>query len=148
MSRRGTIKEYAEELLCHVSFVDIYGRDIGYDYVHILAMIRKRFPKSSATRAGGNFGRGGFTKAALRYIRAQMTCRLPARLRSRRRMAREYTRVLLTHKNAAGVGLTFLSVRRRVRVKFPEQPMLSMHHVVGNMVRRGVVMPTRPGDAT
>lgn len=143
--RHGTIREYASKLLRHVDFIDIYGRKIGYSYSHILALINERFPQSSG--AGGNRGRKGFTYRALRDARDAMVGPRPARLISRRRLAREYTRSALLFTRDDQTGLSFQTIRKRIRAKFPEQQLLSLTHVERGLIRQGFNVPKVRGKA-
>lgn len=49
------IREYAEKLICLVRYRDPDGRDIGYDYEYIRALILRRFP--IVTRNGPHKGK-------------------------------------------------------------------------------------------
>lgn len=108
MSRYKTIKEYAQLLLVKVDFVDAYGRNIGYDYERILEKIKLEFPRARTT------------KRALRHILyygLDRSVRLPARLRSRKVLAREYAKMLLT-KSEDGVGFSHKNIQDRAYSKF------------------------------
>lgn len=114
--RTGTIREYAEELLIAVHFVDLDGRKIGYDHVEIVAMIKARFPKS---RVSASLLRTWYAYTLRVEGRHHMPVR-PRSRRPRRSLARNYTRTLLMHVDRNGVGLSFNTIQRRVAKMFPD----------------------------
>jgi len=136
MSRSpGPVKARTEELLAAVSFVDIHGRKIGYDYGTIMEMIKAEFPNSR------------ISSRVLRTKNAyDMQCagiQLPVRRRSRKVLAREYTHALLL-QNEGMLGLSLRTIRTRIRKKFPGIPVLSLGHVEAYLIRRGYQVPFRP----
>lgn len=139
MSKTLTITSYAEQLLQHVHYVDIYGRNVGLDFHTIRAMIKEKFPKASASQA------------VLRYIKCRMVAasvQLPARPRvrsgSRIRPAANYTRALLMRKSEDGLGLTFRKVTKLVRESYPEVKPMSLMHVCRQLRAHGFTPPDRP----
>lgn len=133
--RTGTIREYARELLLRVSFVDVFGRNVGYDYQYILSLIKKAFPRSNTTP------RLLWWEAA--ELRSE-GIRIPARRTSRRVAARDYTRALLMVSESTGYGLSNSAIRNKVRARFPEVRALSLIQVRSYMVRAGLKPPPRP----
>jgi hypothetical protein len=132
-----TAKQYAQDLLTQINYVDVFGRNVGLDYQHILICLKKEFPKSNTSIKE-------LQKTAY-GMNAQGT-RLPARRRSRRILARDFARSLLIQADADDVGLSYLSIRSRVRVRFPEQKLLSLSQMRGHLSRAGIKLPaSRPG---
>jgi hypothetical protein len=107
-SRADTIKKFARDYFTRVNFVDIYGRRVGFDYEHILAELRKEFPKAKTS------------KRWLRMMAYELNgvVRMPMRRRSRRALAESYAEVLLLRRNSSRV---YSDVSREVKKKFPDQ---------------------------
>lgn len=139
MSRvaRKTIKEFACKMFVRVNYIDIDGRNVGYDYDYILAEVKKQFPNASTS------------KRWLRKMAYDLngTVRMPVRRRSRYALARGYAMVLLL-KAENGVGLSYHSIWHRVHRKFPD-------HTPGSSVLRSLevqlrhrefVIPPRPEE--
>lgn len=103
-----TIKEFAHDYFLRVNYVDIYGRNVGYDYDHILAEIKKQFPKSKTSRRW------------LRIMAYELngSARMPVRRRSRRALAEGYAEVLLLRRSG---GSVHRHVTEAVKKKFPDQ---------------------------
>jgi hypothetical protein len=134
--RFSTIKEYAVFLLVKTDFVDCYGRNIGHDYETILAKIKREFPHARTT------------KRALRYVLygIDQKVRLPARHRSRKILAREFARALLTQTDESGVGFSFDTIRLRTRSRFRGAPALSIRTLKSfteTLIREKIKLPER-----
>ncbi len=142
MSRRKpkfkTIKSCAEHLLLTVSYVDTFGRNVGYDYQQILTMLKHEFPNSATTMKE-------LQKLAYSVGEYQ---RLPVRRRSRRILANDYTRTLVLRRDVTtGLGLSYKAISAMVRAKFPERPKPSICQIsnhAGWATRMGVSLPERP----
>jgi hypothetical protein len=139
--RKGTIKAYANELLTKVSFTDIYGRHVGFDYLYILSLIKSKFPNS------------GITIRVLRWAAYELnrddTVRVPARRHSRRLLARDFTRALLMETDPeTNLGLSNRAIGDRVRSKFPEIRPLTLSKMRTQLVRAGMNPPPRPPTPT
>lgn len=136
--RTGTIREYAEKLLTEVSFVDLDGRKIGYDYATVAAMVTDRFPKS---RVSASLLRTWYAYAM--RVEGQ---RMPVRCRSRRLLARNYTRVLLMQTDKGGIGLSFNTIQRRVAKRFPDVEVRSKTSLSATISRlkQQYTFPPRP----
>ena len=108
-AERGTIKEFACEYFTRVNYVDIYGREVGFEYDFILAEIKRHFPKAKTS------------KRWLRMMAYELngTTRMPARIRSRRILAEGYAMVLLLRRS--GRRSVYMTVTRDVKLKFPDQ---------------------------
>jgi hypothetical protein len=138
MTPKQTIKGFAQELLARVDFHDCYGRPIGLDYITMLAMIRREFPRARTTRN------------ALKYIYDSLdrsSIRLPARYRSRKILAREYVKALLLHPSA----LTHHNIYQRVRRKFGDTPIevrsvRRIERLALSMERQGFKVMARADD--
>lgn len=130
------IKPYVEELLTTILFVDVdTGRGVGYDYASVVALVKKRFPKSrvSVRNLWGWYA----------YNMQSVGKRLPVRRRSRRILARDYTRALLMAKDSNGVGKPFASVTREVNKVFPEVLLHSTSTEAKFMEKIGYKLPPR-----
>jgi len=130
-----TIKRFAHEYFVKVSFVDIYGRNIGYDYSTILAEIKKHFPHANTSRRW---------LQDMAYV-LNRSERLPVRRRSRRALAQEYAlSMLLRQRN--GAGLKYASIGAACRSKFPDQrtSVASLRKLEGHLRRLEFTVPTRP----
>lgn len=108
-----TITEEAEALLTEVSYVDLWGREVGLTYTAILARLHADFPKARTSL-------GSLRKIA--YALNGSKQRMPVRRRSAKILARDYARALLVQEDQ-GVGLPFGRISRRVRQKFPMHPI-------------------------
>lgn len=135
MNRPGSVRARVEQLLTAVSFVDIYGRPIGYDYAAIVKMIKRDFPHS---RISVKVLKDWYT-----YRMQGEGKRLPVRRKSRKVLVRDYTRTLLL-QNKDDLGLSLRSIKDRVRKKFPGVTPLSLGHVEAYLIRRGHRVPFRP----
>lgn len=107
-TKAATIKKFAREFFTRVNFIDVYGRNVGYDYEHILAELRKEFPKAKTS------------KRWLRMMAYELNgvVRMPMRRRSRRALAESYAEVLLLRRSGDKV---YSNVTVEVKKKFPEQ---------------------------
>jgi hypothetical protein len=130
-ARKLTIKEFACERFVSVNYVDVYGRNIGYDYEFILAEIKKKFPEAKTS------------KRWLRMMAYELnnTARIPARRRSRRALAEGYAEALLLQPEAK----TYRNITRAVRRKFDEQRITSaeLRRVEQSLLSRGFTVPAR-----
>lgn len=103
-----TIKQFAHDYFLKVSFVDIYGRNIGYDYSYILAKIKEQFPNARTSRRW---------LQDMAYI-FNRTEKFPVRRRSRQALAEDYAMALLLKKNGPN---TYSNIAGAVRRKFPDR---------------------------
>lgn len=127
--KRLTIKKFAHDYFMRISFIDIYGRKVGYDYNFILQEIKTNFP-------GARTSRRWLQDMAYVLNRSE---RLPVRRRSRRALAEDYAMALLLRPSQYG------SIRDAVKKKFPEHGT-STHSLQSLEVRlrnRGFVIPSR-----
>lgn len=139
-SKYKTVKQYAQELLLRVNYVDAFGRNVGFDYLYILALLKKEFPGSNTTIKE-------LQKVAY-STRDSTDGRLPVRRRSRKILARDFARSLLLLKDDDGNGLSYQAIARRVKLRFPDTPKLSVCQVrstAGHLSRAGKALPPRPG---
>lgn len=107
--RKRPIHDFVCEQLKRVSYVDIDGRSVGYDYQSILDALRVAFPASRTT------GRA----IAVIAKDLNITQRLPVRIRSRRRLAYGYARSLMVSV-ATPTPETLMPISETVAQKFPE----------------------------
>lgn len=111
--RRQTIKDFARNYFTQVNYVDVFGRNIGFDYEHILAAIRAKFPNAKTS------------KRWLRMMAYELNgvVPMPARRRSRRALAEEFAMSLLVRRvrGSDTRGMRFDHIVRIVREKFPDQ---------------------------
>lgn len=130
--KRVTIKSFAHEYLVKTSFVDIYGRNIGYDYSFILAEIKKQFPHARTTRR---------LLQDMAYI-LNRDERFPVRRRSRRALAEDYAMALLLRRNSRNV---YRNVATAVKKKFPDhRPTLDRIKALDVWLsRKGFPIPPR-----
>lgn len=101
-----TIKQCAQDLLLRINYVDIDGRNVGFDYRYILDEIKVHFPTSRTSRK---------ELQKIAYAMNADGLRLPARKRSRAIMAREYAQALAVK----GLVAYYPSLRRKVLARFP-----------------------------
>lgn len=107
-----TIKQLAHDYFTRVNYVDIYGRNVGFDYDYILAEIKKEFPAAKTS------------KRWLRMMAYELngSVRMPMRRRARRGLAEGYAMTLLLKTIRGGViGSRLDNIVTAVRAKFPEQ---------------------------
>jgi hypothetical protein len=130
---RITIKSFANDYFTRVSFVDIHGRNIGYDYDHILNEIKIKFPKARTSRHW-------LQKMAYTLNREM---RLPVRRRSRVALAEEYAKTLLLRRTDADV---YSKVAYLVHKKFPDQrvPPSRLRSLEVGLCNHGFPIPPRP----
>jgi hypothetical protein len=124
-----TIKKFAHDYFMRVSFIDIYGRNIGYDYDFILEEIKRTFPDARTSRRW---------LQDMAYI-LNRSARLPVRRRSRRTLAEDYAMSLLLRPYLYG------SVRDAVRKKFPEHgtSLRTLRSLEVRLRNRGFTIPPR-----
>lgn len=129
--KRLTIKTFAHEYFTRVSFVDIYGRNIGYDYDFILHEIKRNFP-------GAKTSRRWLQNMAYVLNRSE---KLPARRRSRRSLAEDFAMSLLIKPSRTSIN----GIRVDVRQKFSDQTVtISMLRSLEVRLRnRGFEIPLR-----
>jgi hypothetical protein len=129
--RKRTIKEFACDYFVKVNYIDVYGRNIGYDYEYILAKIKKQFPEAKTS------------KRWLRMMAYELnnTSRIPARRRSRRALAEGYAETLLLRS-----AKTYSNITRTVHRKFDDQniPSAELHRIEKSLLNRGFTVPVRP----
>jgi hypothetical protein len=134
---KSTIKEFACDFFVKVNYVDVYGRNVGYDYEFILAEIKKRFPEAKTS------------KRWLRMMAYELnnTIRIPARRRSRRALAEGYAEVLLLRPGRTGAK-AYSNISQDVRKKFVEQsiPPSDLRRVERSLISRGFAVPARPNS--
>lgn len=104
-SRAHTIKEFARAFYVKVNFVDIHGRNIGYDYSFILAKIKEQFPNSKTSR-------DWVRKMASELNQHE---KMPIRGRRNRGTAQSYAMTRLLRTSAR-----YDEIARSVREKFPD----------------------------
>lgn len=133
-AEHGTIKEFAREYFLRVNFVNIYGRNVGYDYDYILAEIKKQFPTARTS------------KRWLRMMAYELTgtVRMPMRRRSRRGLAEAYAEVLLLRRGSG--RHVHKNITQDVKQKFPEQRIsaATLCHLERTLINRGFKVPPRP----
>jgi hypothetical protein len=124
-----TIKRFAHDYFMRVSFVDIYGRNIGYDYDFILAEIRATFPGARTSRRW---------LQDMAYV-LNRSAKLPVRRRSRRALSEDFAMALLLRP------IRYVSICNAVRNKFPDhvQTLKSLRSLEGRLKNRGFVVPER-----
>lgn len=120
-----TIKEAAEDLLMQVSYVDVYGRNVGLTYRAILKRLHDNFPAGSKNWPGLKTSLRSLQMIA--YALNGSRCKMPVRRRSSKVLARDYARVLLVDT----AGYSFKQIARKVKVKFPEYDTLSHEQMTG-----------------
>ena len=115
-----------------LSFVDVYGHAIGYDYDFILAEIKKKFPEAKTS------------KVWLRRMAYELneTVRMPARCRACRRLAESYAKVLLLRRSGPSV---YRNVTKAVKEKFPERHFSApeLRQIERSLRNRGFTIPPR-----
>lgn len=134
-----TVKQYAQELLVRVNYVDAFNRNVGFDYRYILVMLKKEFPRSNTTIK---------ELQKIAYSMNGTNVRLPVRRRSRRILARDFARALLIATDESGQGLSYQVIASRVKARFPDTHKLSVCQVrstAGHLSRAGKALPNRPG---
>ena len=132
-SARTTIKSFANEYFTRVSFVDIHGRKIGYDYDHILDEIKIKFPNARTSRH--------WLRKMAYTLNREM--RLPVRRRSRAALAEEYAMSLLRRLSGRHV---YKNVGSLVQEKFPgHRPNpTKLRSLDARLRNRGFKIPPRP----
>lgn len=118
-----TIKDAADDLLMQVSYVDVYGRNVGLTYSVILKRLHELFPNGSPNWPGYRTSLGSLRKMA--YAINGSSSKMPVRRRSTRILARDYARALLVEINKkTGTGHSLKAISRRVKKKFPDYPII------------------------
>lgn len=130
---RLTIKKFAHDYFTRVSFVDIHGRNIGYDYDFILSEVKRAFPHARTSRPW-------LQKMAYTLNR---DARLPVRRRSRLALSEEFAKALLLHRNGHHV---YRDIGTTVQRKFPEyRPTPArLKSLEASLRNRGFKIPPRP----
>ncbi len=124
-----TVKEAAEALLLQVSYVDIYGRKVGLTYKAILKKLHESFPNGSP-----NWPKYRTSLRSLQMVAYALNGsdkKMPVRRRSSKVLARDFARVLLLKTDENGKGLSYVSIARQVKRKFPEYDYLSAEQLGG-----------------
>lgn len=135
-----TIKDWARNALSEVNYVDIWGRRVGFDYIHVLTQLKKAFPNSHTSMVW-------LRKMAYEF---NTTMRMPVRRRSRRILAREYAKALLimtAHGSDRGYALR--EIGRLVKKKFPDQPTPNeqqLYRTAVYLAFKGFTVPKFRGD--
>jgi hypothetical protein len=131
LSRKQTIKDFARDYFTRVNYVDVYGRNIGYDYSFILAEIKKQFPEARTSRRW---------LQDMAYI-VNRNEKLPARRRSRRALAEGFAMAKLIDPR----GLRYKSVRGAVKIKFPDHPssIETLRLLEAKLRRKRFIIPVR-----
>jgi hypothetical protein len=131
-SRAQTIKDFAHDYFLRVNYVDIYGRKVGYDYNHILAEIKAKFPTARTS------------KRWLRKMAYELSGSGKMPMRRRSGLAEGYAMSLLLVIEK-GRALNFNSIQCRVFRKFGVKPMT---HELTRLERRlrflKFTVPPRP----
>jgi hypothetical protein len=121
------------------SYVDIYSRNVGFDYHFILRKLNEVFPGSKTTLK---------ELQKLAYFMNGSGLRLPVRRRSLRVLSRDYVRVLLTWRDKNGSGFSYQRISYQARQKFPgaaEFTLRQIRSTAGQLTRKGIELPNRPG---
>lgn len=131
--KRLTIKKFAHDYFMRVSFVDIYGRNIGYDYDLILDEIKTNFPGARTSRRW---------LQDMAYV-LNRSAKLPVRRRSRRALSEDYAMSLLLRRGGVHV---YRDVATTVQKKFPEhRPTPARLKSIEVWLRnKGYTIPPRP----
>jgi len=117
--KKKTIKEWAHAYLLRVNYTDINGRGVGFDYGHILTKLKETFPHANTSHRW-------LLKMAYEL---NGVARLPVRRRSRKILARDFARSLLVEVDGQGNGLPYNTIRRRVKARFPDLPIMSIFQI-------------------
>lgn len=128
-SKHKTVKAAAEALLLQVSYVDIYGRNVGLTYKTILKKLHEGFPNGSPNWPGFRTSLRSLQMVA--YALNGSDRKMPVRRRSLKVLARDFARTLLLKTDDTGTGLSYVSIARRTKSKFPEYPYLSAEQLAG-----------------
>ena len=142
-----TIKEAAQDLLMEVSYVDVYGRNVGLTYDAILKRLHDNFPAGSKNWPGLRTSLRSLQMIA--YALNGSRCKMPVRRRSPKVLARDYARALLMQTYDFGTtGYSFKQIARMVKRKFPEYGTLSHEQMVGlsRHLSKHFKLPPRPED--
>jgi hypothetical protein len=144
-----TIKEAAEDLLMQVSYVDVYGRNVGLTYRAILKKLHESFPQGSKNWPGLKTSLRSLQMIA--YALNGSRCKMPVRRRSSKVLARDYARALLVEvadDHYTGYGYSFKQIARKVKAKFPEYDSLSAEQLTGLSLHlsKHFKLPPRPSD--
>jgi hypothetical protein len=109
-SRVLTIKEFARDYYMKVNFVDIHGRNIGYDYSYIFAKVKARFPNSRTSRDW------------VRKMASELNAyeKLPIRGRLSKVTAQAYAMTLLLRRSGK---YAHKSIAKSVKKNFPTRPV-------------------------
>lgn len=130
-----TIKKFAHDYFMRVSFVDIHGRNIGYDYDFILEEIKANFPGARTSRR---------LLQDMAYI-LNRSERLPVRRRSRRALSEEYAMSLLLRRSGRRV---YSNIADDVKKKFHEHrpTKARLRSLEVRLRNRNFPIPPRPSN--
>ncbi len=130
-SRAQTIRAFAHEYFLRVNYVDVYGRNIGYDYEFILAEIKRAFPTARTS------------KIWLRRMAYELngSTRMPVRRRSRKALAEGFAMSLLVKQSR----LSLNGIRVDVKRKFPDQTvtLAEIKKLERHLVSTNFIVPSR-----
>lgn len=130
--KRLTIKMFARDYFQRVNYVDVYGRNVGFDYAFILEEIKKQFPTAKTS------------KTWLRRMAYEVkdTVRMPVRRYSRSALAEDYAKVLLLRRRGKRA---YDGVSRAVKNKFPDQRVTfaKLHLLDLWLAHNGFTLPPR-----
>jgi hypothetical protein len=131
--KKPTIKKLAHEYFVKVSFVDIYGRNIGYDYNFILDRIKEQFPNARTSRRWVQ---------DMAYI-LNRSEKLPVRRHSSRTTAEDYAKALLLKRSGRKA---YSHITGAVKERFPDQHFSADHlRQLDRWLRnKGFTIPARP----
>jgi hypothetical protein len=124
-----TIREAAEALLSQVSYVDVYGRNVGLTYKIILNKLHEVFPNGSLNWPAYRTSLRSLQMVAYALNGSDM--KMPVRRRSSKVLARDFARALLVKRDKDGNGLSYVSIARQVKRKFPDYAYLSAEQLGG-----------------
>lgn len=130
-SKRQSIRKWAHDFFLKVSYVDVYGRNVGYDYDYILAELKKQFPEAKTS------------KRWLRMMAYELsgTVRMPARLRYKG-LAEGYAMALLV---STPQDISYVGIVARITKKFPaySPSLITLHHLENKLRHEKFVVPHR-----
>jgi len=133
LPRAQTIKDFARDYFVKVSFTDISGRNIGYDYTFIFEKIKAQFPASRTSR-------DWVRKMASELNQHE---KLPVRGRLNKPSRNSYAMSLLVSSPETD---TYLKIKNAVRRKFPKFAfdIRELLRLERKLVRLGYNPPRRP----
>lgn len=107
---RPTIKQFAHEYFTRVNFVNVYGRNVGFDYDFILEEIHRTFPAARTSK----------TWLRLMAYEIAGTVRMPMRRRTRRGLAEDFAMSLLVRRAGKHAHHDVVKLTHK---KFPDQKL-------------------------